>query len=80
MWFWSRPNIPKSITDSTADSAIDISTWGNPSGAFPTSTCDIEEYFGAQKLVIDITLCGDWAGVNSTYHATCSGVCVRAPP
>jgi hypothetical protein len=25
------------------------------------------------QLILDITLCGDWAGVPSVYNATCSG-------
>ncbi|KZP25000.1 glycoside hydrolase family 16 protein [Athelia psychrophila] len=80
IWFWSRPNVPASITTSSASSPIDISTWGHPSAAFPSSSCNMGQYFGAQKLVIDITLCGDWAGVDATYRATCpsagaTGVC-----
>ncbi|KAF7986305.1 hypothetical protein HWV62_35260 [Athelia sp. TMB] len=70
IWFWR----------STSESAIDISTWGNPSAQFPSATCNMQKYFGAQKIVVDITLCGVWAGANSTYRATCpsagtTGIC-----
>lgn len=84
----------------TPGSTIDTTGWGTPSAAYPSSTCNISNYFTAQKvcvaygftfttdthehpqLVLDITLCGDWAGVPSVYNATCSGgttgVCVSS--
>jgi len=71
IWFWNRANIPASIT--TAADSIDISAWGPPSAAYPAAGCNIGEFFGAQQLVIDITLCGDWAGVPSIYQPTCGG-------
>ncbi|KAL1744576.1 glycoside hydrolase family 16 protein [Schizophyllum fasciatum] len=73
IWFWSRPNVPPSITQSTSTSNIDISAWGPPSASFPSTTCNITEYFTPQNLVIDITLCGNWAGIPETYAETCAG-------
>ncbi|KZP05379.1 glycoside hydrolase family 16 protein [Athelia psychrophila] len=82
IWFWSRPNVPAAISQAASanSSTLDISTFGNPSAAFPGSSCDIGTYFGAQKLVLDITLCGDWAGVPAIYNETCAsagtaGIC-----
>lgn len=69
IWFWTRASVPPSITSAT--DSIDISSWGPPSAAYPASGCDIGNFFGAQQLVIDITLCGDWAGVPSLYVPTC---------
>ena len=71
-------------------STIDTSSWGTPSAAYPSTTCNTTNFFTAQqvrrafscfyylysliqKLVLDITLCGDWAGVPSVYNATCLG-------
>ncbi|PCH44970.1 glycoside hydrolase family 16 protein [Wolfiporia cocos MD-104 SS10] len=72
IWFWSRPNVPASITNATANSSIDISSWGPPSASYPNGTsCDISKYYTAQQLVFDITLCGDWAGVPGIYDSTC---------
>ncbi|KAI0791069.1 concanavalin A-like lectin/glucanase domain-containing protein [Abortiporus biennis] len=71
IWFWSRSNVPASIT--TATDSIDLSSWGTPSAAYPASSCTIGDFFGPQQLVIDITLCGDWAGVPSIYQPTCGG-------
>lgn len=80
MWFWSRPNIPPSILAATADSGIDVSDFGTPSASYPSTTCNMPQFFSPQNLVIDITLCGSWAGVPSIYAATCSntgptGIC-----
>ncbi|KAK7688793.1 hypothetical protein QCA50_008333 [Cerrena zonata] len=71
IWFWGRSNVPASI--STATDSIDISSWGAPSASYPSSACDIGSFFGPQQLVIDITLCGDWAGVPSIYQPVCGG-------
>ncbi|KAI0764128.1 concanavalin A-like lectin/glucanase domain-containing protein [Irpex lacteus] len=71
IWFWDRHSIPSSIE--TATTSLDISSWGSPSAAFPSSSCDITKHFGAQQIVIDITLCGTWAGVPSIYASQCGG-------
>jgi len=71
IWFWNRANLPANLQN--PGSSIDTSGWGLPSAAWPSSTCNISNFFTAQKLVLDITLCGDWAGVPSVYNSTCSG-------
>jgi len=72
IWFWSRANIPSSITEATNTSSIDISQWGPPSASYPSSSaCNVTEFFTPQQLVLDITLCGDWAGIGPAYNATC---------
>ncbi|OBZ74680.1 putative glycosidase C21B10.07 [Grifola frondosa] len=71
VWFWTRDNIPSSV--SSATDTIDPSTWGTPSAAYPSSSCNISEFFTPQQLVVDITLCGDWAGGATVYQATCGG-------
>ncbi|KAJ7048581.1 glycoside hydrolase family 16 protein [Mycena amicta] len=80
IWFWSRPNIPESITHSTPTSSIDLADWGPPAASFPNTSCKVEDFFGPQKLVIDITLCGQWAGIPADYDQTCgstgpTGIC-----
>ncbi|KAI9066573.1 hypothetical protein FKP32DRAFT_355906 [Trametes sanguinea] len=71
IWFWSRKDVPDSVT--SADKTIDPSSWGTPSASFGSPSCDISKFFGPQQMVIDITLCGDWAGVPAWYQATCGG-------
>ncbi|KAG5641388.1 hypothetical protein DXG03_005355 [Asterophora parasitica] len=71
IWFWSRPNVPPSITQTTNTSTIEISQWGPPSASFPASSCDITKFFSPQNLVFDITLCGIWAGLPVEYTPQC---------
>ncbi|CDO73687.1 Glycoside Hydrolase Family 16 protein [Trametes cinnabarina] len=74
MWYWSRADVPAELTSNA--SSIDISKWGTPSAAFPvTPQCNLTEFFTPQQLVLDIALCGDWAGVQSIYSSTCPGTC-----
>ncbi|KAG7091835.1 hypothetical protein E1B28_008240 [Marasmius oreades] len=79
IWFWSRPDVPHSITSASKDSHLNLTDWGAPSASYPASGCDIGKFFQPQKLVLDTTLCGTWAGVPSIYAQTCgngNGQCV----
>lgn len=79
IWFWQRNEIPTSISSASSTSGLDISSWGPPSAAYPSGpTCNISQHLGPQQLVIDITLCGDWAGVNTTYAQTCGNITYNA--
>ncbi|KAF8328998.1 hypothetical protein F5887DRAFT_1163618 [Amanita rubescens] len=69
--FWSRPNVPENIQTATSTSTLDTSTWGPPSAAYSSSTCDYNEFFAPQQLLFTTTLCGDWAGVPWIYDSTC---------
>ncbi|KAJ7639990.1 glycoside hydrolase family 16 protein [Mycena polygramma] len=77
MWFWPRPSIPASITQASPSSTMDLTDWGTPSAAYPSVAggCNVTEFFPEQRVVIDITLCGLWAGLPSVYDATCPGDC-----
>ncbi|KAJ7613624.1 glycoside hydrolase family 16 protein, partial [Mycena polygramma] len=77
MWFWPRPLIPASITQASPSSTMDLTDWGTPSAAYPAVAggCNVTEFFPEQRVVIDITLCGLWAGLPSVYDATCPGDC-----
>lgn len=66
IWFFSRANVPSSLsTDS-----VDTSTLGTPTGAWPASSCNPSQFFQEQEIVIDITLCGDWAGLSNIISST----------
>jgi len=68
MWFWPRESIPATINDLP----LDISTWGPPTASYPnSSSCPMTQFFTPQQIVLDITLCGDWAGLPVAYNATC---------
>ncbi|KAG6860471.1 hypothetical protein C0995_010762 [Termitomyces sp. Mi166 len=81
IWFWSRPDIPLSIMKAASSKLpVDMSDWGPPSASFPATTCNITQFFGPQKLVLDITLCGSWAAIPEFYLPTCgnsgpTGIC-----
>ncbi|KAF9240470.1 concanavalin A-like lectin/glucanase domain-containing protein [Melanogaster broomeanus] len=80
IWFWSRPDVPPSIALANSTSSMDTSQWGTPHATYLSATCDISQYFTPQNLVLDITLCGDWAGVPSIYDSSCAtagptGIC-----
>ncbi|KAJ8073947.1 hypothetical protein PM082_012229 [Marasmius tenuissimus] len=76
IWFWSRPDIPKSVSQAQKDSNLELSDWGAPSAAYRASACDIRSFFKPQKLVINTSLCGLWAGVPDIYAQTCPGTCI----
>lgn len=71
MWYWPRAQLPPSVQSATPTSSMDLSDWGSPSASFPSTSCNMSQFFSAQQLVLDITLCGVWAGVPSIYNATC---------
>ncbi|KAG6865061.1 hypothetical protein C0991_005380 [Blastosporella zonata] len=78
IWFWSRPDIPASITNAASTSNMDTTTFGTPSASWPSTTCDITELFGPQQLVLLTTLCGTWAGIPSIYSQTCPDNCITS--
>ncbi|PVF98594.1 hypothetical protein CPB86DRAFT_758224 [Serendipita vermifera] len=72
-----------------ADEAIDMSQihpdtltintlkWGTPDVRFVNDHCDIPAHFKSEKIVINLTFCGDWAGNVFAYAgAGCPGNCV----
>lgn len=73
VWFFPRPSVPDNLQNSSM--IPDPSTWGTPSAHFSNTTCSIADFFGDQQLVIDITLCGDWAGNSYVFSETCTGTC-----
>ncbi|KAH9951206.1 concanavalin A-like lectin/glucanase domain-containing protein [Amylocystis lapponica] len=69
-WFFSRPDVPADITNTNPDPT----SWGIPVAAFPSSICDISSHFFDQTIVLDTTICGDWAG--GAYSSSgCPGSC-----
>lgn len=66
IWFIARPDVPSSLT---ADAqSIDTSTLGTPTAYYPASGCNgpLSDYIHTQQAIIDITLCGVWAGTDAT--------------
>ena len=68
MWFFYRSSIPTDIpTDPANTTAPDPSAWGRPLADFPNTNCDISSHFKNQSIIVDIDLCGQWAGSKATY-------------
>ncbi|EMD36050.1 glycoside hydrolase family 16 protein [Gelatoporia subvermispora B] len=77
VWFWSRNDgsVPSDVKN--GDTSIDTDNWGKPFAYFPGTSCSMTEYFDWANIVINLTLCGDWAGSSSVYaDAGCPSSCV----
>ena len=70
VWFFPRGQIPQDITAGNPDP----SSWGTPTANFPSNdSCHMPDHFQQHQLVIDTTLCGDWAG--AAFSSVCPGSC-----
>jgi hypothetical protein len=73
LWFFARNEIPADIASGNPDP----STWPTPMALWSADECDIASHFYDHQLVLDITMCGDYAG--STYPTSgCPGTCEQA--
>jgi len=70
MWFFPRSSLPSDWTSSSPNPA----NWGEPSAYYPASSCDPTKFFGPQTMVLDIDICGSYAG--GAFSETCPGSCV----
>lgn len=87
-WFVPRSSIPESLRSGM--SSLDSTILGTPTASYSALSCDINRYFGPQKMVIDTTLCGVWAGQNlgdscaipnpTPENGTCYSYYVAGPP
>jgi hypothetical protein len=71
MWHFARSNIPADLTSR----APTPSNWGTPSGFWSADTCDISDNFYNHQMVIDTTICGNWAGGSAYASSGCPGTC-----
>ncbi|KAF9523112.1 glycoside hydrolase family 16 protein [Crepidotus variabilis] len=69
-WFWSRNDlkVPEEIKSPIAP-LVDPSRYGTPYAYFPNTKCDFKQYFRENNIVINLTLCGDWAGESHVWRA-----------
>ncbi|KIM42972.1 glycoside hydrolase family 16 protein [Hebeloma cylindrosporum] len=75
IWFFPRKNVPTVLSSNS--STIDTATLGVPVGNWPSTQCNSAEFFDAQYLIFDITLCGGFAGVPAVFGETCRGSCYK---
>ncbi|KAF9479575.1 glycoside hydrolase family 16 protein [Pholiota conissans] len=77
VWFWKRKDhfIPVDVLHSGP--LVNPLQWGTPAAYFPNTSCDMEEFLTAHNILINLTLCGDWAGSTDVYAASgCPSTCV----
>lgn len=71
VWFFPRGTVPDDISNGNPDP----SSWGPPTALFPNNdSCDTSKHFFDHQIVLDTTLCGDWAG-GAFGQGGCSGTC-----
>ncbi|KAK6904976.1 hypothetical protein I203_105795 [Kwoniella mangroviensis CBS 8507] len=73
MWDWNRAQIPNDIKSNSPTP----DQWGTPRAAWDASTCDPYKFFQAQVLVLNIDLCGVWAGALYETFDYCPGTCAE---
>ncbi|KAF8587682.1 glycoside hydrolase family 16 protein [Ramaria rubella] len=82
VWFFPRASVPASLQNDNG--TVDTSTLGTPVANYSSKGCNTDTFFEPQNLIIDITLCGDFAGDPTIFAQTCSGTCyndfVIGPP
>jgi hypothetical protein len=49
IWFFNRTNVPSSLSAGAQN--VDTSTLGIPVGNWPTSGCNINQFFAPQNLI-----------------------------
>ncbi|KAG8759579.1 hypothetical protein FRC14_005608 [Serendipita sp. 396] len=76
IWFFSRPNVPDALKSANS---LDTTTLGTPTALFAQSaTCDMAKALRPQHMVITLTACGSWAGLNDTIQATCGPLTTKS--
>ncbi len=77
IWLFSHDSLPKDI----ADGCPNPSSWTQkPLASFSGSGCDFNTAFLPQQLIINIDVCGDWAGeVYPGGNGTCADFAANNP-
>ncbi|KAH8888722.1 glycoside hydrolase family 16 protein [Thozetella sp. PMI_491] len=74
MWQFGRSSIPSDITNKDPDP----SSWGTALADFPSTGCDVGSHFRNQSIIVNIDLCGDWAGRSDIYgQSGCPSNCTN---
>ncbi|KAF8830009.1 hypothetical protein HHX47_DHR2000277 [Lentinula edodes] len=72
IWFWPRGSTTVPAGVSEGDTEVVTDNWGTPVAYFPNTDCDIASEFEAHNFVINLTFCGDWAGITSVWDLACA--------
>ncbi|KAL3474610.1 concanavalin A-like lectin/glucanase domain-containing protein [Aspergillus californicus] len=76
-WFFPRASMPPDLGIADRNIPPDPSTWGQPLADFPNTECDIMGHFRNLSIIVNIDLCGEWAGKREVYteQFSCPGTC-----
>jgi len=72
IWQWTHENQPCDLVEQS--DSPDPSTWGTPVAAWVADGCSPDTYLKEHQVIIETTLCGDWAGAAYT-SSDCPGTC-----
>lgn len=74
IWMFGRDALPEDVKAKTSP---DPKSWGTPLADFPNTECDVTSHFRDMSIVVNIALCGDWAGQQGVFGAgqKCAGSC-----
>ncbi|KAJ7923470.1 glycoside hydrolase family 16 protein [Mycena leptocephala] len=76
VWFWARDDehVPAGVKFGSI--LVETHNWGIPVAHFPNTTCNLAQFFDANNIIINLTLCGDFAGNAAVYAASgCPSTC-----
>jgi len=82
-WFFPRGKVPADVvtwsTNPKNGGNPDPSKWSEPLADFPNTNCDIGKHFKSQRIIANIDLCGQLAGLPRFYNnvAGCPGSCAN---
>ncbi|KIY72517.1 glycoside hydrolase family 16 protein [Cylindrobasidium torrendii FP15055 ss-10] len=75
VWFWARndASVPPGVAAGSDQAVTD--NWGRPNAFYPGDNCNMSQFFGPHRIIINLAFCGDWAG--SVYGSSgCPSTCV----
>ena len=80
IWFFPRASLPGDVATSINTGSNDAThpnpaNWPEPLADFPNTDCDISGHFRNQSIIVNIDLCGQWAGRDYNVPDNCPGNC-----
>ncbi|KAH7101774.1 concanavalin A-like lectin/glucanase domain-containing protein [Auriculariales sp. MPI-PUGE-AT-0066] len=71
IWFFPRSGIPAGLDSKSNATTIDTATFGPPATQLPNNAgCDLKSQFAEQKIIINTSLCGNFAGEADVLNAS----------